>query len=657
MKKCLLLSYIFLSHFSFICAQSFTHFPQFFGVTVAELQNKEYKKDSTAEAYYMQDFGHTWVYEELGHYEIAYQVFVRIKILKPSAFRFATYERFFAKENRQLIDRIKEIKGKTYNLVNGQVVETELTSKDIFKSKIDSETEKLSFVLPKVQVGSIIEYSYIVHSPIPFNPEDWIFQKELPTEESEYFFEYPKNFSYRAIEQATEGLFEMDTCIVSQKMFSCHWKMRNIPAMRNEKFAASIDDYVRKLHFELIEFITPSMSKSRKLAYDWSTFDNNLFDSKLFGKNLTPLDAAQPTLHQFLTKKQDTLSLAKDIYQYVRDNFRHIPGYMLIPEQRMSYVFDEKAGTGTALNFLLITLLRQVGIKAYPVIINTRGNGRPWKDFPAFKRFNYSLVYAIIQGREVFLDVSSRDLKWEMLPLYAIVGEGRLIKQNDCRWIMIKSPAKSITLVNIQSNFSQNTGELDTEVDYTGNDYQSAIFRMEYQLLGKEKYLETLKKSYDYMQKPTVSLIGFDSTLTEIQASIKLKGIVTDAYQESNNFIYIKALTVEGLKEHPLPSPTRSFPIDFTYPQERIITYRINLPDNCKIVELPKSVRASIPNDGGRFAFMVQVQNEGKTIIVSSQLQFKKAVYEAEAYQSIRQIFDYVVSKHNEMIVLQKQPK
>jgi hypothetical protein len=72
---------------------------------------------------------------------------------------------------------------------------------------------------------------------------------------------------------------------------------------------------------------------------------------------------------------------------------------------------------------------------------------------------------------------------------------------------------------------------------------------------------------------------------------------------------------------------------------------------------LPKSVRASLPNDGGRFVFTVQAQNEGKTIIVSSQLQFKKAIYEVEAYQSVRQIFDIVLGKHREQIVLQKQPK
>jgi hypothetical protein len=81
-----------------------------------------------------------------------------------------------------------------------------------------------------------------------------------------------------------------------------------------------------------------------------------------------------------------------------------------------------------------------------------------------------------------------------MLPQYRMVGEGRLIKQNECKWIPITSPAKAVTLVNIQVNFAQNTGELDTEIDYSGNDYQSAIFRIEYLLLGKEKYIEALKK-------------------------------------------------------------------------------------------------------------------------------------------------------------------
>ncbi|MFY7830103.1 MAG: DUF3857 domain-containing protein [Flectobacillus sp.] len=656
MKKLLLLI-IFLFQINTINAQSFTHLPSFRPVTVADLQSNKYDKDSTAEAYYMHNFGHTWVYDELNHYEIAYQVFVRIKILKPSAFQLATYERFFAKENRQLIDRIKDIKGKTYNLVGGQIEETELTSKDIFKSKIDSETEKLSFVLPQVHVGSIIEYSYVVHSPIPFNPEDWLFQRELPTEVSEYFFEYPKNFSYRAIEQATEGKLDVDTCIVSKRMVSCHWIMRDIPALKKEALVASVDDYVRKLHFELIEYIMPGMSESKKLAFDWPSFDNYLLESKLFGKSITTVEAAQPILNRLLAKKQDTLTLAKDIYHYLRDNFRHLSGYELIPDNTITKVFDQKAGTGTELNLLLIALLRQVGIEAHPLIINRRGNGRPWKEFPAFKRFDYTLAYTQIQGKSIFLDASNRFLKWEMLPQYCMVGEGRLIKQNDCKWIPITSPAKAVTLVNIQANFTQNTGELESEIDYSGNDYQSVIYKIEYLLLGKEKYIEALKKRIDAIQKPVISWSGLDSTNTETQASVKLKGIISEAYHESDKYLYLNALPVEGVKEHPLPNPTRNFPVDFIYPQEKIITCRINIPDNYKIIELPKSVRASLPNDGGRFVFTVQAQNEGKTIIVSSQLQFKKAIYEVEAYQSVRQIFDLVLGKHHEQIVLQKEFK
>jgi hypothetical protein len=60
--------------------------------------------------------------------------------------------------------------------------------------------------------------------------------------------------------------------------------MHDIPAIRKEGFAASTDDYVRKLHFELIEYIMPGMSEPKKLAFDWPSFDNYLLRSKLWKK-------------------------------------------------------------------------------------------------------------------------------------------------------------------------------------------------------------------------------------------------------------------------------------------------------------------------------------------------------------------------------------
>jgi hypothetical protein len=48
-----------------------------------------------------------------------------------------------------------------------------------------------------------------------------------------------------------------------------------------------------------------------------------------------------------------------------------------------------------------------------------------------------------------------------------------------------------------------------------------------------------------------------------------LKGIISEAYHESDKFLYLKALPVEGIKEHPLPNPLRNFPVDFIYPQKK----------------------------------------------------------------------------------------
>jgi hypothetical protein len=57
--------------------------PKFPDVKVEDLKKKEYVKDSSAEAYIMMNYGNGWVYKNSeGGYEIAYQYFTRIKVLK-----------------------------------------------------------------------------------------------------------------------------------------------------------------------------------------------------------------------------------------------------------------------------------------------------------------------------------------------------------------------------------------------------------------------------------------------------------------------------------------------------------------------------------------------------------------------------------------------
>lgn len=631
--------------------------PTFPDVKVEDLKKKEYAKDSSAEAYIMMNYGNGWVYKNSeGGYEIAYQYFTRIKVLKKSAFERATKTLFLYKDdNQQNIETIENVKGRTYNFANDGITIEELDPKDIFKGKYDKSYDKVSFTLPKVKEGSIIEYSYVVRSPYPFKPKDWYFQYNIPCERSEYTFSSPTNLAYRILMQACEGKLSFDKCATADEYRTCQWLMLNVPALNREKYVANLDDYTRKIHFELAEYIVDGMSKPKNLSMDWPAFDKQLLIDEDLGGRISKISAFEATAQSLKSQKTDTLELAKEVYKYVQSNFTWDGNKYLFTKNPLKEVFKNKTGSGTELNLLLISLLRQVGIEANPVVISTREHGRIWKEYPMITRFNYTLAHVKIKGKDVLLDVTDKNLRWGLLPSFCMVGEGRLLISNKSQWLPIRTPEKSGEMINMEFTFGEKESELESQITYAGVGYQAIDYRTEYNTLGKDKFAEKFRKKLSTIDKALVEFEGFSNTDTDVQPVIAVTGKNPEGYSVVNGKIYLKTIPYGGTTEHPFVSADRAFPIDFTYPTEETITCKYTIPDNYAVVELPKAIRVTLPEDGGRFNFSVAQYQGGKVIIVTSQIQLKKSIYGVDEYQAIRTVYDHIVAKHNEMIVLQKK--
>jgi hypothetical protein len=68
---------------------------------------------------------------------------------------------------------------------------------------------------------------------------------------------------------------------------------------------------------------------------------------------------------------------------------------------------------------------------------------------------------------------------------------------------------------------------------------------------------------------------------------------------------------------------------------------------------MPKSTRVKL--DGGLGQFDYIIQNQGGLIQLRSTIEIKKANFEPEDYQTLRDFFIYVVKKQDEQIVFKKK--
>lgn len=78
----------------------------------------------------------------------------------------------------------------------------------------------------------------------------------------------------------------------------------------------------------------------------------------------------------------------------------------------------------------------------------------------------------------------------------------------------------------------------------------------------------------------------------------------------------------------------------------------LEIPEGYAVEELPQPTRAVLPDRSATFTF--NVQSLGQQIQLISTLQVDKAIYAAADYPMIRGLFDLMVQKQGEQIVLKK---
>lgn len=112
--------------------------------------------------------------------------------------------------------------------------------------------------------------------------------------------------------------------------------------------------------------------------------------------------------------------------------------------------------------------------------------------------------------------------------------------------------------------------------------------------------------------------------------------------------IYISPFLNESVKDNPLKQKTRNYPMDMTYPKERILNTTIMIPEGYTIDYVPYN--RSINND--LFEMEYKIGKSTDRVVVKCRYYFKKTVYHPENYNEIKKYFTEIVRKTNEKIVL-----
>jgi hypothetical protein len=605
-------------------------------ISMKEMEMKRYELDSSASAVILFDKGNFYLTEDL---EAVFKRHVRIKFFDKEAFDD------WAK-NSVYLDRqdegISKLKATTYNLENGVIVPSEMESTSVFKSKFDKYVDQVKFALPNVKAGSVIEYSYTIRTRATLLPP-WRFQRTIPTIWSEFEVIFPKSFAFRKDLQGFNPLSVHEDNGNGKE----RWVMENVPAFKEEPFLTTPEDFISRIDFYLTEVFIPGRPLINT-ARTWPGISKEWAESPDFGGLIKGSNFLNDIVTKITAGITDPQQKMQVIFDYVKQNVEWNQFSDKIPDHPLKKVLEEKKGSSSEINTLLISMLQKADLEAEPVLISTRDHGMIRPFIPSSSQFNEVICMVKIGEKTKFLDGTDRHLSLNALPERCLNGAGLVISKTDPRWVDVVS-GKAKTSISATLTLNED-GELEGKLDISRDGTDAGDMRKSYVSLGEKEYVTKSFSSKAFGIEKS-SFENIDKANESAKESHQL--LVTDHAQAGGSTIYLNPFILSRMEENPFKSTTRDYPVDFSTPFDNFYTLKVSIPEGFEVEELPKQKLVVLPENGGKFTY--SATQLGNTISFVSMITLNRSKYSVEEYPYLKEFYDIIIAKQNEQIVFRRK--
>jgi hypothetical protein len=614
----LAISFLF---FSFI---TYANPPIKFGkVSEEELLMTVYEHDSSAPAVVLCDYG----FFNLRDY--MFTRIVRIKILNKEGL-------YLANDIYPGIEKT-EIRGKTYNLENGEIIKTKLKNESIFRERVHEDYYNLRIAMPNVKVGSVFEIELRQFFP----PATWAFQREIPIIWSELIMPQSQYFDMQRRYTGYESLYINS---------SNRWVAKDMPAFKTEPFTNSSANYITKFDIDLERIAIPGVFY-KDYATDWNAVAKRLEESDWFGGNMRStfyLNSIAKEIKENYSDDQDKLKAAYEEIQKIKWNENKSLYCSKIAG--LGTVLREGTGNSADINILLVNLLNKLAITSYPVILSTRDNGTLSPFYPSRSRLNYVITYAKLDDKEYLLDATDNDLPMGMLPRRCLNGLAQIIMDDKAKRVdIIPSEKKKTTkMMNLQLNEDYSlTGSYSSKQE----GYDAYDFRKAYKEFNSEAaFVENIEDQYSGLNISNYTV----NNLKDLSKPVKEKCDVRidNRVFELEDKLYINPLLHLQMEDNPFKLEERKYPVDYTTTRSTFYTVNITLPEGYVVDETPLPIRIGLPEKSATVLYNVSAI--GNRISIMFKLDINKPVFLVDEYQLLKEFYSQIIEKHAEPIIIKK---
>jgi hypothetical protein len=458
--------------------------------------------------------------------------------------------------------------------------------------------------IPALDVGNIIGYEYEVEEQPFFLQDIWEFQKADPVRESHYSLQLPSGWDFKS-----SWLFHPEVKAAEGNGNVLQWTVGDIQGIRSEPDMPPLSGVAGKM---IVSFFPSGGTTKKNELVNWESMgiwyvnltNDRTNASAPIKQEVSALAAGKTTL---LPKMQAVASFVQHDIRYVAIELG-IGGYQ---PHAAPDVFSHRYGDCKDKATLMRTMLRELGVTSYYVLINTE-RGSVTRETPAHDEFNHAIIaiklpddvtdpslIAVIQdpklGRILFFDPTNDLTPFGQIGGYLQANYGLLVTPDGGE--LMPLPQQPPAMNSIQR---VGTLTLDARGTLKGSIKE---MRMGDRARSERSQLRIVTNNTDRIKPIENLLAGSLSSFQIVQASL-INYEYTDrpfgfnyTFQSDNyaklagNLLLVRP-RVLGSKSSAIleTKEPRKFPLEFEGPLQDTDTFDIALPPGYQVDELPPAM-------------------------------------------------------------------
>ena len=568
---------------------------------------------------------------------------------------------------------VTAIEGRTIH-PDGTIVPLTGSPSDLLRVKKGrNEVNDLSFNLPSVEVGSILEYRYQVRYDRFNQAPEWQIQQPFFVHRAHFAFIPAEKFLPERNKLGAAGVDDSAlTDAHGQSMTDIRYApvlpagvavkaeasgnytvdLTDIPPIPREAFGPPLANQIYQVSF----FYTPTPDEKEFWQKEMGYWTKNL------NQYIAPTSALQNTVAEIIASSDSQLDKAKKIFALVQKlqnidfNSDGEPDINSdwIPKGHVDSVLSDRKGTSNQMAYLYLALARIAGLSARPERVASRSQRIFSPHFLRTDQLDSVVIVVNIDGKEITVDPGTKMAPFETLHWAHAGASGVALAANGKVEIVItplqQNTDNSVLRVGSLNVSPQGAISGTLKVAFIG---QQAI---QLRQLAIRSGPDVVKQQIDRVLAHEVPegveakvdhIVYIDDPSKQLLAVVPVSGTLAT---HTGSRLILPRLFFESRATNPFPpDENRSLPVDMRYPaqEQEQITYV--LPAGFSLEGSPQDMVMKWQENA---AYQLKSKTEGESVTNARILARGFTLLDAKQYGQLRDFYQKVVAADQQQLVV-----